>query len=61
MERIAINVADYYGNPSYYSVMPQTVFDALERAFLDGEQSALVLKSDFEGMLSDYKVKMGLQ
>lgn len=61
MERIAIKVADYYGNPSYYSVMPQTVFDALERAFLDGEQSALVLKSDFEGMLSDYKVKMGLQ
>lgn len=60
MERIAIKVADYYGNPSYYSVMSQTVFDALERAFLDGEQSALVLKSDFEGMLTDYKAKMGM-
>lgn len=61
MERIAIKVADYYGNPSYYSVMPETVFDALERAFLDGEQSALVLKSDFERMLSEYKTKMGMQ
>ena len=36
METITINVADYYGNPSYYSVMPEAIFDALELASLNG-------------------------
>jgi hypothetical protein len=31
METITINVlSDFYGNPSYYSVMPEAIFDALE-------------------------------
>lgn len=38
METITINVADYYGNPSYYSVMPESIFDALELASLRGEK-----------------------
>ena len=37
MDAIKIKVADYYGNPSYYSVMPNEIFDALELASLKGE------------------------
>ena len=58
METITINVADYYGNPSYYSVMPESIFDALEIAYLRGEQTTTVDKVLFETMLADYKKKM---
>ena len=58
METITINVADYYGNPSYYSVMPQDIFDALELASLRGEQTTAVDKALFEKMVIDYKEKM---
>lgn len=55
-----IKVSDYYGNPSYYSVMPKSVFNALEAAYLKGESAAFVLKTDFESMIKAYKDKMGL-
>lgn len=53
-----INVQDYYGNPSYFSVMPQSIFDALEQASLKGEEFALVDKSEFDKMIEDYNIKM---
>ena len=55
-----INVAEYYGNPSYYSVMPNVIFNALELAYLKGEQFASVAKNEFDKMIADYKTKMGL-
>lgn len=55
-----IKVSDYYGNPSYYSVMPNSVFNALEAAYLKGENAVFVLKTDFESMIEAYKAKMGL-
>ena len=58
METITINVADYYGNPSYYSVMPDAIFDALELASLRGELTTTVDKVLFEAMIIDYKEKM---
>ena len=58
METITINVADYYGTPSYYSVMPESIFDALEMAYLRGEQTTTVDKVLFEAMIIDYKEKM---
>ena len=58
METITINVADYYGNPSYYSVMPESIFDALELASLRGEKTTTVDKVLFESMVIDYKEKM---
>lgn len=58
METITINVADYYGNPSYYSVMPESIFNALELASLRGEQTTTVNKALFEKMIFDYKEKM---
>lgn len=59
-ETKTINVADYYGNPSYYSVMPQEIFNALESAYLKGEILASVPKTDFDQMVEAYKMKMGL-
>lgn len=59
MPNIQIKVTDYYGNPSYYSVMPQEIFDALELASLQGEEFATVNKSLFDKMIVDYKKKMG--
>lgn len=58
METIKIKVNDYYGNPSYYSVMPQDIFDALELASLQGEEFAVVTKEKFDKMIVDYKKKM---
>lgn len=55
---IEIKVNEYYGNPSYYSVMPNEIFDALELASLKNEEYVAVDKSMFEKMLVDYKKKM---
>lgn len=55
---IEIKVNEYYGNPSYYSVMPQEIFDALELASLKGEEFATVNKNLFDKMIVDYKKKM---
>lgn len=55
---IEIKVNEYYGNPSYYSVMPQEIFDTLELASLKGEEFATVNKSLFDKMIVDYKKKM---
>ena len=60
METITINVADFYGNPSYYSVMPEAIFDALELASLKGEETTAVDKALFEKMVINYNKKMNL-
>ena len=60
MDAIKINVADYYGNPSYYSVMPNEIFDALELASLKGEMEMDVDKALFTQMVDNYKKKMAL-
>jgi hypothetical protein len=58
MEKIKICVNDYYGNPSYYSVMPQPIFDALEVAALNGEEYTTVDKTLFDKMIEDYKTRL---
>lgn len=55
---VKINVNDFYGNPSYYSVMPQEIFDALELANLNGEPTCKVSKTQFDEMIVEYKKKM---
>lgn len=55
---IKIKVKDYYGNPSYYSVMPQAIFNALETAFLEGVGTCNVDNNQFGKMLADYQKKM---
>ncbi len=61
MDKITINVADFYGNPSYYSVMPNEIFDALELASLKGETETDVDKALFTQMVDNYKAKMDLR
>lgn len=58
MDTIKIPVADYYGNPSYYSVMPEAIFDALELASLRNEDWAVVDLAQYNKMVEDYKIKM---
>ena len=58
MSTIQIKTNDYYGNPSYYSVMPQDIFDALESASLNGEEYTNVEKEQFDNMIDAYKIKM---
>lgn len=55
---VEIKVNDYYGNPSYYSVMPDAIFDALELASLKGEPTCKVSKTQFDEMIVEYKKKM---
>lgn len=57
---IEIKVNNYYGNPSYYSVMPQEIFDALELASLKGEEYAAVSESLFDKMIVEYDKKIKL-
>ena len=58
METVRIKVNDYYGNPSYYSVMPQDIFDTLELANLNGKEYMDVDKEQFDKMIIDYNKKM---
>ena len=58
MGMVEIKVNEYYGNPSYYSVMPQDIFDALELASLKGEEMVLVDKTQYETMVVEYEKKM---
>lgn len=58
MNIMKIKVNDYYGNPSYYSVMPQEIFDALEAASLKGEEYIAVDKTAFDKMVVEYDKKM---
>lgn len=53
-----IKVKDYYGNPDYYSVMPQAIFDSLETSYLDGQEFTDVDKEQFDKMVWDYQIKM---
>lgn len=55
---IEIDVNKYYGVPSYYSVMPEQIFDALELASMKGDKTAMVNKTQFDKMIADYEVKM---
>lgn len=51
METTTINVDKYYLDRSLYGVMPRDVFDALEAAFLAGEETAAVPTASYNAML----------
>ena len=55
---IMIQTSAYYENLSYRYLMPQSIFDALESATLNGEDSASVDKIQFDKMIEDYKLKI---
>lgn len=55
MDTIKIKITEYYDNPQYYPYMPEAVFNALERAFLEGKDMAEVPEDDFNIMLAAMK------
>ena len=55
METIVIQVAEYYNKPKYYGVMPEAVFNSLEAAFINGQETAVVSKIEFESMLKELR------
>lgn len=54
---IEIEVNKFYGVPAYYSVMPQAIFDALELAALNGDETTMVNKAQFDKMIADFEIK----
>jgi hypothetical protein len=42
METVEVKISEFYSSGKYFPYMPRVVFEALERAFLNGEQTALV-------------------
>ncbi|OUN69516.1 hypothetical protein B5G10_11605 [Barnesiella sp. An55] len=55
---IEINVDKYYSNRAYYPFIPGSVFDALEKAYLSGKETALVQKCDYETMVSNINASL---
>lgn len=61
MPTLKIKVSDYYNAPSYYSVMPRAIFDALEAAYLNAQEFAEVDKALFDTMIKRYNEKTKFQ
>lgn len=49
-----IEVSEYYNQPKYYGDMPEVVFNALEAAFLDGKETAIVPRDAYDRMLNSF-------
>jgi hypothetical protein len=54
METIEIKVSEYYDNQKFYAFMPETIFDALEAAFLNGRDTAVIPKAAFDEMMKEF-------
>lgn len=46
MTLVKVKVTDFYNHPELYPFMPQAVFDALESAYLSGENNAEISLTD---------------
>jgi hypothetical protein len=58
MEKIEISVMEYYARPWYYPFMPQSLFKALEEAFLNDQKTARVSKAEYEQMMREYRSQL---
>lgn len=58
---LCVNVDELYNNTEIYRFMPKSIFDALERAFLDGRQTAEVPESDYIRMIIEMQLNDGSQ
>jgi len=54
MEKIEVSVMSYYGFQWYFPFMPSAMFEALEKAFLNDEETAVVNRADLEAMLGKF-------
>jgi len=51
---ISIKVADYYQKPEYYRFMPESIFNALEQAFINGLESCNVNAAEYNKMMGAF-------
>ena len=52
-------VSDYYLTDVYFPFMPAVIFDALEKAFLDGKMDVVVPGTAFREMMTAYENAKG--
>lgn len=52
---VEVNVDKFYSNRSLYPFIPAVVFDALEAAYLSGNECALIPEREYNIMMSDLK------
>lgn len=55
---VEINVDMFYSNRTYYPFIPGSVFQALEDAYLEGKETALVPKCEYETMVSNINASL---
>ena len=53
MAKIKIKVSEYYVKTSYYPYMPEAIYCALEKAFIEGSEYAEVDEENFKKMQDD--------
>lgn len=61
MTKVIIRTNEYYNHPEYYSFMPESVFSALEEAFLHGFDTAEVPENDFLSMNHKIILQNGIE
>lgn len=55
---IEINVDKFYSNRAYYPFIPDSIFQALENAYLSGKETALVPEDEYNVMMSNINASL---
>jgi hypothetical protein len=58
---LCITVSELYNKPEYYRFMPESIFSALEWAFLEGKPTAKVPEKDYIKMITEIQLNNGIQ
>lgn len=56
---IPILTNDYYNTPIYYRFMPASIFNELEKSFINGTAVAYVPETDFIKMIAEINLNDG--
>lgn len=52
---VEVNVDKFYSNRALYPFIPEAVFDALEAAYLSGNERARIPEGEYNTMMSNLK------
>lgn len=52
---VEVNVDKFYSNRALYPFIPEAVFDALEAAYLSGNECARIPEGEYNTMMSNLK------
>lgn len=48
---VEINIRGFYNNPSLYRFMPESIFAALEKAYIKGDDTTKVSQEEYDEMI----------